>query len=221
MAPASRPRHVRGRTGETGGSTIARVSHRTRHGLAARDIALVATFAALIAVLGIPGQLYVLGNAVPITLQTLGVMLAGSVLGWRRGALATLVVIVLAAAGLPVLAGGRGGLAVFAGPTVGYLLAWPIGAAVTGWLVERRLPRYSPVTGFVANLVGGVAVVYAVGVPVQAAVTGTSNLLAVAVASLVFLPGDLLKALVATTVAAGIHRGYPAVAPRRELAARR
>lgn len=186
----------------------------------ARDLALVATFAALIAVLGIPGQLTVLGNAVPITLQTLGVMLAGSVLGWKRGALAVLVFLALVAAGLPLLAGGRGGLAVFAGPSAGYLLGFVLGAAVTGWLVERRLPRFEPAWGFLANVVGGIGVVYLVGVPVQAAVTGTSGLVATAVASVVFLPGDLLKALVATTVAAGVHRGYPAVTPRRELVRR-
>lgn len=189
--------------------------------LPARDLALVATFAALIAVLGIPGAVNLFGNAVPVTLQTLGVMLAGSVLGWRRGALAVVVFLVLVAAGLPLLAGGRGGIAVFAAPNAGYLLAFPLAAAVTGWLVERRLPRYPPAWGFGANVVGGIVVVYALGVPVQAAVTGTSSLVAVAVAALVFLPGDLVKALVATTVAAGVHRGYPAVAPQRELVVRR
>src|SRR5437868_3508606 len=59
--------------------------------LPARDLALVATFAALIAVLGLPGQLNLFGNAVPVTAQTLGVMLAGALLGARRGALAVLV----------------------------------------------------------------------------------------------------------------------------------
>lgn len=180
--------------------------------LPARDIALVATFAALIAVLALPGQLFLFGNSVPITLQTLGVMLAGSILGWKRGLLAVLVLLAMIAVGLPVAAGGRGGLAVFAGPSAGYLVGFALGAAVTGWLVERRLPRYPIAWGFAANVIGGIGAVYLVGIPVQAAVTGTSGLLAVAVASLVFLPGDLLKAAVATVVAAGVHRGYPALA---------
>lgn len=180
--------------------------------LPARDIALVATFAALIAVLALPGQLFLFGNSVPITLQTLGVMLAGSILGWKRGLLAVLVLLAMIAVGLPVAAGGRGGLAVFAGPSAGYLVGFALGAAVTGWLVERRLPRYPIAWGFAANVIGGIGAVYLVGIPVQAAVTGTSGLLAVAVASLVFLPGDLLKAVVATAVAAGVHRGYPALA---------
>ena len=177
--------------------------------LTVHDLALVASFAALMALLGLPGSLFLFGNAVPITLQSLGVMLAGSILGWRRGALALLVFLALVAAGLPLLAGGRGGLGVFAGPTVGYLIGWPLGAAVVGWLVERRLPAYPLWWGALANVVGGIGVVYLLGVPVQAAVVGTSSVVATAVAAVVYLPGDLLKVAVATVVAAGVHKGYP------------
>jgi biotin transport system substrate-specific component len=178
--------------------------------LSSRDLALVASFAALIAVLGLPGGIPVFGNAVPVTLQSLGVMLAGSILGWKRGALSVVVLLVLVAAGLPLLSGGRGGLGVFAGPSVGYLIGWVLGAAVIGWLVQRRLPGYPVWWGAVANVVGGIAVVYLVGIPVQAAVTHTSVWVA-AVASLVFLPGDGLKVVIATAVASGVHRGYPGI----------
>lgn len=85
-----------------------KVEGRSR-GFSARDLSLVASFAALIWVLGVPGAIDPVGSGVPITLQTLGVMLAGAVLGARRGAAASLVVIALCAIGLPVLAGGRGG----------------------------------------------------------------------------------------------------------------
>src|SRR5664280_500018 len=121
--------------------------------LSSRDLALVASFAALIAVLGLPGGIPVFGNAVPVTLQTLGVMLAGSILGWKRGALSVLVLLVLVAAGLPLLSGGRGGLGVFAGPSVGYLFGWVFGAGVIGWLVQRRLPAYPMWWGALANAV--------------------------------------------------------------------
>ncbi len=186
----------------------------TSRRLAVRDLALIASFAALVAVLGLPGSLSLFGNAVPITLQSLGVMLAGSILGWRRGFLALLVFLVLVAAGLPLLAGGRGGLGVFAGPSVGYLIGWPIGAAVTGWLVERRLPAYPVWWGVLANAVGGIGVVYLIGIPAQAAVLGTSSVVATAIASGIYLPGDSVKVIVATVVAAGVHKGYPtAVTP--------
>ena len=178
--------------------------------LSSRDLALVASFAALIAVLGLPGSVHVFANAVPVTLQTLGVMLAGSILGWKRGALSVLVLLVLVAAGLPLLSGGRGGLAVFFGPSAGYLFGWVFGAAVIGWLVQKRLPAYPMRWGGLANVLGGIGVVYLVGVPVQAAVTGTSVLVAAA-ASLVFLPGDAIKVVIATTVASAVHRGYPGI----------
>ena len=75
----------------------------------ARDLAQIAIFAALIAALGLPGTITVGPTGVPITLQTLGVMLAGGILGARKGFLSVLVFLVLTSAGLPLLAGGRGG----------------------------------------------------------------------------------------------------------------
>src|SRR3954451_15715063 len=83
----------------------------------ARDLALIASFSALVAVLGLPGSLTLFGNAVPITLQTLGVMLAGGVRGGPPAGAALLVSLVLVPAGLPLLPGGRGGLGLFAGPS--------------------------------------------------------------------------------------------------------
>ena len=115
------------------------------------------------------------------------------------------------------MAGGRGGLGVLGGVSAGYFLAFPVGAFVTGWLTEKAMPRYSIPFGMVANVVGGIAVVYAVGIPVQAARTDTSGLVATVVAAAVFLPGDLIKAAVATVVAKGVHAGYPTLG--RDLAA--
>jgi biotin transport system substrate-specific component len=186
------------------------VVSKSKNRFSSRDLALVASFAALIAVLGLPGSVNLFGNAVPVTLQTLGIMLAGSILGWKRGALSVLVLLVLVAAGLPLLSGGRGGLAVFFGPSAGYLIGWVLGAAVIGWLVQRRLPAYPMWWGGLANVVGGIGAVYLVGIPVQAAVTHTSVLVA-AVGSLAFLPGDSIKVVVATAVASAVHRGYPGI----------
>ncbi|PPK96168.1 biotin transport system substrate-specific component [Kineococcus xinjiangensis] len=189
---------------------------RTSRRWSSRDLALVASFAALIAVLGLPGALYVFGNTVPITLQTLGVMLAGAILGWRRGAAAVLVFLVLVAVGLPLLSGGRGGLGVFAGPSVGYLIAWPLGAAVTGALVQARWPRYPLWWGVLANVIGGMVVVYALGIPGVAVMTGTP-LAAAAASAVIYLPGDLAKALIAAIVTAGVRRGYPRIAEEPRL----
>ncbi|WP_277212446.1 biotin transporter BioY [Isoptericola croceus] len=185
----------------------------TRRGLDAADAARVATFAALIAVLGLPGTLSLFGNAVPITLQTLGVMLAGAVLGARRGALAVLTLLALVAAGLPLLAGGRGGLGVFVLPSAGYLMGFVAGAWVVGMMVGRlRKVTFGGV--LVAALVGGVAAIYAFGIPVHALVTGIP-LPQAAWLSLGFLPGDVLKALACAGITVAVARAYPAALRHR------
>ncbi|MFC5432638.1 biotin transporter BioY [Microbacterium suwonense] len=179
------------------------------------DLARIAVFAALIVVLGtiivpVPG-------GVPITAQTLGVMLAGLVLGARRAPLAILVVLALAAAGLPVLAGGRGGLGVFLGPTAGYLLGWVAAVIVIGLIAHRG--RFSWWRAGLAALIGGIGVVYLFGIPVQAMVTGVP-IGPTIVSSLVFLPGDLLKAGVAVALTVALRRAYPRAfpAPTRQAA---
>lgn len=186
--------------------------------LTSADAARVATFAALIAVLGLPGQLGLFGSAVPVTLQTLGVMLAGAILGPWRGALAAAVLLLLVAAGLPLLAGGRGGLGIFAGPSAGYALGFVLGAAVVGLIVHRGGPRPGRTRVLVACLVGGIGAIYAIGIPVQAAVLGL-GLGPTALGSLVFLPGDLLKAVIATVVTLGVFRAYPDAVPGRRRSA--
>lgn len=181
--------------------------------LAAADLARVAVFAALIAALGLTGTLSPFGAAVPITMQSMGVMLAGSLLGAKRGALACLVFLLLVAVGLPLLSSGTGGLAVFASPRGGYLVGWLLGAFVIGWLTERMLPNYRLWLGAVINLVGGIGVVYLCGIPVMAFYTQLRGAELAKTAS-VFLPGDLIKVAIATLVAYQVHRAYPWLARR-------
>ncbi|WP_309066461.1 biotin transporter BioY [Microbacterium sp.] len=179
------------------------------------DLARMAVFAALIVVLGM--VVVPLPGGVPITAQTLGVMLAGLVLGARRAPLAVLIVLALAAIGLPVLAGGRGGLGVFAGPTAGYMLGWVVGVVVIGLIAGRG--RLTWWRAGLATLVGGIGVVYLFGVPAQALVTGVP-LGPTALSALVFLPGDLLKAAVATVLAVALQRAYPRAFDRPGVVAR-
>ena len=135
-----------------------------------KDLAYIALFAAITAVLGLVPAVQVV--PVPITAQTLGVMLAGSILGARRGFLSQLLFLVLVAVGCRCSPAAGGGLAVFAGPTAGYLISWPIAAFVVGLLTERFWARYNLAWGIVANVVGGIVVIYAIGVPVLKAVAG-------------------------------------------------
>ena len=175
--------------------------------LDATDLARVAVFAALIAVLGLPGSFPLVGG-VPITAQTLGVMLAGAVLGPWLGALSVSVLLALVAAGLPLLAGGRGGFGVFLGPTAGYALGWILGAFIVGLVVHaggRRPVVWRTALGMVA---GGIVAIYALGIPVQSLVTRLP-LGETALTSLVFVPGDLLKAALATVIVTALVRAYP------------
>lgn len=165
-------------------------------------------FAAIIAVMGLVPAFPIPGMPVPITLQTLGVMLAGSVLGARKGAGAVLLFLVLVAIGLPLLSGGRGGLAVFTTPSVGFLVAWPIAALVIGWLVERAGAPYRLWWGILANLIGGIVVMYAFGLAGIMAVGGLSFTAALA-ATAIFIPGDVIKAIIAALVAKPVHAAYP------------
>lgn len=177
----------------------------------ARDLAQIAIFAALIAALGLPGAITIGGLGVPITLQTLGVMLAGGILGARKGTLAVIVLLVLVTAGLPLLAGGRGGLGVWTGPTAGYLIGWVPAALLIGVLTARLLPGYPFWSGLLANLIGGVLVIHVFGVAVLSLRVGLGP--ALANGTLPYLPGDALKALVATVVIKQVHRAYPGLIP--------
>ena len=173
-----------------------------------RSLSHIALFAALIAVLGFVPQI-MLPFGVPITAQSLGIMLCGTVLGARRGALAVLLFLLLVAIGLPLLSGGRGGLGVFASPTAGFLIGFPVAAFVAG-LVTERLP--APV-GWAAGLggfVGGVVVLYAFGI------TGLSVMLdksmtEAALMVTAFLPGDMIKVALTGLVTHSLARMRPGV----------
>ncbi|MFH8249734.1 biotin transporter BioY [Microbacterium sp. B2969] len=173
----------------------------------ATDIARAAVFAAIVAVLGLPGSFTVFG-AVPITAQTLGVMLAGAILGAGLGALSMTVLLVLVAVGLPLLAGGRGGIGVFLGPSAGYLIGWIVGAFVVGLIVHHRNRKPQTLRTFVGVVTGGILVVYAIGIPVQSLVTRLP-IVETALTSVVFLPGDLVKAVIATAITMTLVRAYP------------
>lgn len=183
-----------------------------RKSISTRDLVLVSLFAAIIVALGLVPPITLGFIPVPITAQSFGVMLAGAVLGARRGLLSVALVILLVIVGLPVLSGGRGGLAVFAGPTVGFMLGWLPAVAVTGFLATRLVRQnQSAMAQLVcftfAAVVGGVIVLYAAGIAGLMFVAGLPFGTALA-GSLTFIPGDLIKALIAGAAARSIHVGW-------------
>ena len=132
-------------------------------------------------------------SPVPITGQTFVVLLSGAVLGARRAFLAQALYLAEGALGLPVFAAGGAGAATFAGPTAGYLFAFPLAAALTGALAERGWDRHFG-TMLVAMLVGS-TVVFALGLAVLAGFVPSGRLLGAGLYP--FLPGDIVKATLA------------------------
>lgn len=181
---------------------------------AATDVALVATFAAFLAVCALVA-IPVPGSPVPITLQTFAVMLAGIVLGARRGTLAVLLYLVVGLAGLPIFSGGAGGVAVLAKPSLGYIAAFPLAAGLAGWLVTRSVarrpalrPTARPVAIFLSATAASLLLIHPIGITVMAARLDLSPGAAIA-AGATYLPGDLAKNLLAAVVAAALFRAFP------------
>mgnify|MGYP000876398761 FL=1 len=184
----------------------------------ATDLALVAVFAALIAAFSLTPAIPV-GVGVPITLQTLAVVLAGLVLGPWRGFLATLLYLAVGFAGLPVFAGGAAGVAVFGKPSIGYLLAFPLGALVAGTLA-RLFVGWTGAKQYLGLFLAGLAgslVIHAAGI-VGMMVVLQLSLPAAFLADLPYWPGDVAKMFAAAAVAVAVHKAFPALLVARRPA---
>ncbi|HSL01738.1 MAG TPA: biotin transporter BioY [Rubrobacteraceae bacterium] len=171
-------------------------------------VALMAAVTAVAAQITIPLPF----SPVPFTLQVLAVILSGLLLGPRYGALAQTIYVLVGAVGVPVFAGFRGGLGVLVGPTGGYLLSYPIAAAIAGlaaYAAANALRRRALWTGFLWGC-AALAVIYAFGATWLAAVTDLPLAVAVAQGVLPFVPLDLVKVALAALVAVA---AAPAIAP--------
>ena len=159
---------------------------------AARDILLVA-LASVATAVAAQVAVHLPWTPVPLTGQTFAVLLSGAVLGWRRAFLAQALYLLEGACGLPVFAGGAAGAHLLAGPTGGYLVAFPFAAALTGFLAERRWDR-----GFLSMLAAlllGSAVIFGLGLYRLSLFLPGSQVLAAGLYP--FLPGDLIKSALA------------------------
>ena len=135
-------------------------------------------------------------SPVPVTGQTLAVLLIGVLLGSRRGALCLLAYLAEGAAGLPVFAGGTGGVLHLTGPTGGYLVGFVVAALVTGFLAERGWDRRFWTT-IAAMLLGNIAI-YAYGLPWLAFFVGAGKALPLGLKP--FIAGDIYKLLLAAVL---------------------
>ncbi|PZO64431.1 MAG: biotin transporter BioY [Paracoccus denitrificans] len=131
---------------------------------------------------------------VPMTMQTFAVTIIGALYGWRLGALTVLAWLGQAAMGMPVLAGGGGGLAPFMGPTAGYLAAFPFAAALTGWLAQMGWNGNRPVLAGLSMLLGNILCLV-IGGAVLASMIGVEKAFYAGVAP--FIVGAVLKSVLA------------------------
>jgi len=147
-----------------------------------KDIVEIALMAAVLFVLSL---IKIPLGPVPISLQTLGVMIAGTVLGSKKGGLATLIYC----------------LTLFSrvtGPTGGFIVSFPIAAFLIGLMLEKTNHKVNTI--FIANTLFGVLLVYALGLPWFMHVTELSLNKSLTLAVFPFIPGDMVKVILTTIV---------------------
>ena len=198
-------------------STSADSSAPARRSWNATDLSLIAVFAAVVAASAILPAIPVGQVGVPITLQTLAIMVTGIVLGpWRAGAALSLYVAV-ALAGVPIFSQFRGGIGVMFGPSAGYIIAFPIAAFVVGFLAQivfRRFTRFRYLALFAACTITTLLITHPFGI-VGMMINAKLDLGAAIAADVVFLPGDILKNLAAAAIGLSVVKAFPRLQSRR------
>lgn len=180
-----------------------------------QDLAYIAVFAALIIVLAFVA-IPVGAAGVPIVLQNAAVVLAGLVLGGRRGFLAVALFLLIGLIGLPVLAGGRTTLAALAGPTVGYLAGYLLSSLLAG-LIAYRAParrRGPQITFFTLAAAVGLLTQYLAGI-LGLVWRAQLSLTEATLSQVPFLLPDLAKFALMVVIALGIHAAFPDLLSRR------
>lgn len=168
--------------------------------LTVRDLTRISLFTALIC---ISSYIKIDLPYVPITAQTLAVMLAGCILETRQAALSVFTYLLLGAIGVPVFSGGSSGMGIIFGKYGGYLIGFLLGAIVISLLKGKK---NSLIRLGLANIIGGIVVVDLFGSLWLSIITGMNFLQAFMVGALVFIPGDLIKAFAAAAVGNRVNR---------------
>lgn len=169
---------------------------------------LVKTIAVVLGslLLGLLSQIEVPMRPVPLTLQTYGILLVGALYGPRLGAITILVWLGEAALGLPVLAGGAGGVHRLIGPSAGYIWSWPLMAVVVGWALQRPALVRNAIAVF-GTMLAACTLCLAMGGAWLSWLYGVELAWASGIAP--FIVGDTLKAGLATSTVVGIARLVP------------
>jgi len=155
-----------------------------------KDLCMMAVFTAILAVMA---QIIIpMPYGVPMTLQTLAILLAGIMLGSKRGTISTLVYVLLGAVGAPVFAGFTGGLGIVFGPTGGFILSFPLLAFAAGYGAEKNNKLW-----LWGGIIAGVMINYLCGLIYFSIYTSNDFITSFTVCVLVFIPTDIIKILIA------------------------
>ena len=157
-----------------------------------RSVSITVAFSLFVA---LSAQIVIPVGPVPITAQTFAVLLTGALLGSRLGAMAIILYLIEGASGLPFFYSGHGGLGHLLGPTGGYLVAFPAAAFITGAFAENGWDKRFP-TAVVAMAIGSIVIMLS-GWAWFALVTHTPAAIAFQLSVLKFIPGDIIKILLA------------------------
>ena len=193
-----------------GGGATAQVRNAGRDRVAAlASCGLLVAVLAVLSLVALPLPF----SPVPVTLQTLGVFLAGGLLGPRWGSLAVFVYVLMGAAGVPVFAGGEAGIGALLGPKGGYLLGFVPATFVIGLTAAQARHMASKWSACVLSLGMslGICIIDACGVGWLSLVTGLGLAMSFAVGALPFLPGDILKLVAAVVLVRSLWRAVPSL----------
>lgn len=160
-----------------------------------RSMVFMAVFAALICVAA-PFSVQI--GAIPITLATFAIYLAGAILGGKRGAIAVIVYILLGAAGLPVFSGFNSGFGALLGPTGGYIIGYIPLTLLTGVFADMNSKKHWTM---IIGMLLGTAVLYAFGTMWFMVLTGKDLASSLALCALPFIPGDIIKIACVSAIA--------------------
>lgn len=162
----------------------------------------IAMMAALTGVMGVVPSIPI--GPVPITIQSIAPMLAGGILGAKRGAASMMLFLLLVACSVPILSGGRGGVGHLFGPTGGYLFGWILVAFLVGCYVTYA-KRVNVWKLMAVNIIVGMFILYGCGALYLSQVTATSVSEALLL-NIAFIPGDTAKAVLAAFIAVRVRR---------------
>lgn len=168
-----------------------------------KQLVYTALMTAIIAILGLVPGIPLPFMPVPIVLQNIGIFLAGIILGRKLGTLSVIVFLLLVIAGVPLLSGGRGGIGVLAGPSVGYLVLYPVVAYCIGLVRDRSIGKINFIILFVAILIFGVLMLDIVGTIIMGFMIHIPISKAILL-SLTFMPGDIIKGIIASMIGVAI-----------------